>query len=111
MDIEGIDVAVLYPTRGLQVLAEPNMEPQFAAALARAYNDWLHDFCEKNPNRLLGAGMISPFDMDRLVFSTDYPHGDSKFPHAVESFLKLEITQDDKRKILWDNCAEFYHAN
>jgi predicted TIM-barrel fold metal-dependent hydrolase len=279
MDIEGIDVAVLYPTRGLQVLAEPNMEPEFAAALASAYNNWLYDFCEKNPNRLLGAGMISPFDIeeavaetrrcvkelgfraifmrsniangrnwyddyyeplwslleeleiplgfhessstagrqigdnfepnfmlrrivaqpmeqmlglvslcsggvlarhpklrvafleanctwlpwllwrldegweregdvwakdlamvpseyfkrqvfvsvepdeagvkyvidyigtDRLVFSTDYPHGDSKFPHSVESFLKLDITRDDKRKILWDNCAAFYQVN
>jgi predicted TIM-barrel fold metal-dependent hydrolase len=279
MDTEGIDVAVLYPTRGLQVLSEPDMEPTFAAALARAYNDWLYDFCEKNPNRLLGSGMISPFDVDaavaelqrcveelgfraiflrstvlnghnwfddyyeplwqaledlevpvgfhessssagrqtgdlfepnfmlrravaqpmeqmlglvgicaggvlarhprlrvafleanctwlpwllwrldegweregdiwakdlhmapseyfkrqcfvsvepdeagvkyvidyigtdRLVFSTDYPHGDSKFPHAVESFLELGITDDDKRKILWDNCAEFYKVN
>ncbi len=276
MDIEGIDVAVLYPTRGLQVLSEPDMEPAFAAALARAYNDWLYDFCEKSPARLLGAGMISPFDIDialkevhrcvkelgfraifmranivngrnwydayyeplwaaleeyriplgfhessssaarqigdhfepnfmlrrivaqpmeqmvgmvsllsggvlarhpdlrvafleanctwlpwllwrldeaweregdvwapdlamkpsdyfkrqvfvsvepdeagvkyvidyigtdRLVFSTDYPHGDSKFPHAVENFLELRISETDKRKILWDNCAEFY---
>ena len=279
MDVEGIDVAVLYPTRGLNVLSEPYMEPNFAAALARAYNNWLYDFCEKNPNRLLGAGMISPFDIeravdevkrcvkelgfravfmrsnilngrnwfdkyyeplwqtleelavpvgfhessssgarqtgdcfepnfmlrravaqpmeqmlgvtsfclggvlarhpqlrvafleanctwlpwllwrldegwereadiwakdvaakpsdyfkrqvfvsvepdeagvkyvidyigtDRLVFSTDYPHGDSKYPHAVESFLELKISDADKRKILWDNCAEFYKVN
>ena len=279
MDIEGIDVAVLYPTRGLQALSEPNMEPNFAAALARAYNNWLYDFCERNPNRLLGAGMISPFDIDaavaevkrcikelgfravfmrstimngrnwfddyyeplwnaleefeipigfhessssaarqtgdifepnfmlrravaqpmeqmlglvslcsggvlarhpklhvafleanctwlpwllwrldegweregdiwakdltrkpsdyfkkqcfvsvepdedgvkyvidyigtdRLVFSTDYPHGDSKFPNAVESFLQLRMSDDDKRKILWDNCAEFYRMS
>src|ERR1700756_3882864 len=67
MDIEGIDVAVLYPTRGLNVLSEPDMEPKFAAALARAYNNWLYDFCEKNPNRLLGAGMISPFDVGTAV--------------------------------------------
>ena len=74
MDVEGIDVAVLYPTRGLQVLAEPNMEPKFAAALTRAYNDWLYDFCEKNPNRLLGAGMISPFDIDAAVVETQAMH-------------------------------------
>jgi uncharacterized protein len=279
MDIEGIDVAVLYPTRGLQVLSEPDMEPKLAAALARAYNNWLYDFCEKSPDRLLGAGMISPFDLDeavtelkrcakelgfraifmranimngrnwydeyyeplwaaledfgipigfhessssaarqigdhfepnfmlrravaqpmeqmvglvsvcsggvlarhpklrvafleanctwlpwllwrldegweregdvwakdlsrkpsdyfkkqcfvsvepdedgvryvidyvgadRLVFSTDYPHGDSKFPEAVQSFLQLDIRDEDKRKILWDNCAEFYKVN
>ena len=67
MDIEGIDVAVLYPTRALQVLSEPRMEPKFAAALARAYNDWLYDFCKTNPSRLLGAGMISPFDIDEAV--------------------------------------------
>jgi uncharacterized protein len=276
MDIEGIDVAVLYPTRGLQVLSEPKMEPNFAAALARAYNDWLYDFCKLNPVRLLGAGMISPLDVDlaiaearrcahdlgfravfmrasimegrnwydeyfeplwdvleelampigfhessssaarqigdqfepnfmlrravaqpmeqmlglvslcsggvlarhpklrvafleanctwlpwllwrldegweregdiwakdlamkpsdyfkkqcfvavepdeagvkyvldyigtdHLVFSTDYPHGDSKFPNAVESFLKLDLAREDQRKILWDNCADFY---
>ena len=55
--------------------------------------------------------VIDYIGTDRLVFSTDYPHGDSKFPHAVESFLKLDITQSDKRKIFWDNCAEFYHVN
>src|SRR5262245_40358854 len=278
MNIEGIDVAVLYPTRGLNVLSEPHMEPNFAGALARAYNNWLYDFCEKEPHRLLGAGMISPFDIDegvketercvkelgfravfmrsnifndrnwhddyyeplwnvleelavpvgfhessssaarqtgdsfepnfmlrravaqpmeqmlglvslcsggvlarhprlraafleanctwlpwllwrldegweregdiwakdltmkpsdyfkrqvfvsvepdeagvkyviddlgadRLVFSTDYPHGDSKYPHAVESFLSLKISDEEKRKILWDNCAEFYYV-
>jgi len=43
-----------------------------------------------------------------LVFSTDYPHGDSKYPHAVESFLELTLPDADKRKILWDNCARFY---
>ena len=276
MDIEGIDVAVLYPTRGLHTLSEPNMEPRLAAALSRAYNNWLYDFCSVNPDRLSGAGMISPFDIEdaisearrcagelgfravfmrcnimngrtwydpyydplwstleelgipvgfhessssaarqsgdqfepnfmlrrvfaqpmeqmlalasfcgggvlerhpglhvafleancswlpwllwrldegyeleadvfvpdlklapseyfkrqcfvsiepdevpakyvidhigseRIVFSTDYPPGDSRYPHAVESFLELPISDEDKRKILWDNCASFY---
>src|SRR5688572_8532957 len=278
MDTEGIDVAVLYPTRGLRALVVEDMDAEFAAAIARAYNDWLYDFCKKDPRRLIGAGMISPYDMsdavsearccakelgfravflranllvsyqwhdryyeplwnaledlnlalgfhestgtgknhigarmepnlmlrrvygqpleqmlalgsfcgggvlarhpslrvafleancswlpwllwrldegyeregdifmqdikmppseyfkrqcfisvepdetparhtieefgcDQLVFSTDYPHGDSKYPHAVESFLKLSLSDDDKRKILWDNCARFYGA-
>jgi uncharacterized protein len=276
MDVEGIDIAVLFPTRGLSALTHPDRDPRFAAALARAYNDWLHDFCQVDPNRLLGAGMISiynindaveethrvvkeygfrsvflrsnvvngknwtdsyyeplwdtleefnlplgfheasgsrsrqageqfepnfglrrvyaqpleqmmglgsflgggilqrhpklkvafleancswlpwllwrldegydregdifmtdltmtptkyfkrqcfisiepdeaparhtidEFGCDQLVFSTDYPHGDSKYPHAVESFLKLSLSDADKRKILWDNCARFY---
>ena len=55
--------------------------------------------------------VIDYIGTDRLVFSTDYPHGDSKYPHAVESFLQLKVSEDDKRKILWDNCAEFYRVN
>src|SRR5215472_13945786 len=38
MDIEGIDVAVLYPTRGLRALVVNDMDAGFAAAMARAYN-------------------------------------------------------------------------
>src|SRR5262244_2636540 len=67
MDIEGIDVAVVYPSRGLFALTIPNMEPPLAAAVARAYNDWLYEFCQENPERLIGAGMISPFDVNDAV--------------------------------------------
>ncbi len=276
MDVERIDVAVLYPSRGLGVLTYSDMDPRFAAAIARAYNDWMFDFCQTDTTRLLGAGMISVFDIgdaveetrrvvqelkfravflrsnivngktwhdpyyeplwdtleglnipvgfheasgsrsrqsgehfepnfglrrvyaqpfeqmlglgsfvaagilerhprlkvafleancswvpwllwrldegyeregdvfmpelamapsdyfkrqcyvsvepdeaparhvieelgsDQIVFSTDYPHGDSRYPAAVESFLKLPLSDEDKRKILWDNCARFY---
>jgi uncharacterized protein len=45
---------------------------------------------------------------DRLVFTTDFPHGDSKFPRAVESFLTLPIAEESKRKILWENRAAYY---
>jgi len=282
MDTEGLDAAVMFPSRGLNVLVgqqggRRTEDTRFAAAIARAYNDWLHDFCQADPDRMLGAGMLSVYDIndavqethrvveelgfkavllrsnivntipwhdpyyeplwetleqlhiplgfhqasgssvpqltrlwfpeqagiqraygqpigqmfgvgsflcggilerhptlkvafleancswlpwllwrldeayelegdldmreltmppsayfkrqciasvepdelparyaidflgnDNLVYSTDYPHGDSRYPHATESFLELPITDEDKRKILWDNCARFY---
>jgi predicted TIM-barrel fold metal-dependent hydrolase len=276
MDVEGIDVAVLFPSRGLSVLTFEDMDPPFAAAVARAYNDWMADFCKMNPQRLLGSGMLSVYNIadavtearraveelgfravflrsnivngkawhdpyyeplwealedmriplgfheatgsrthqvgeqfapnfglrriysqpvtqmlglgsfvaggvlarhpnlkvafleancswapwllwrmdeswelegdvfmpdltarpseyfkrqcwisvepdetpakhmvedfgcDQLVFSTDYPHTDSKYPHAVEGFLASGLSDDQKRQILWDNCARFY---
>ncbi len=276
MDEEGIDVAVIYPSRGLFALTIPGMDPGLAAAISRANNDWLYDFCASDRNRIIGVGMISPFDIedavsetrrcvkelgfrgvflrpnevndrnwhdpyyeplwstleemevpigfhegagsqlrqvgeqfgangmlrhvfchpveqmltaasfcgggilerhpnlrvallegncswipflmwrldehwerngdvhapeltmapseyfkrqcfasvegdeepvkyvidymgnDRLVFSTDFPHGDSKFPVSIDKFLELPITEEDKRKILWDNCAQYY---
>jgi predicted TIM-barrel fold metal-dependent hydrolase len=276
MDEEGLDVAVLYPSRALMVLTKTGMEPGYAHAIARAYNDWLYEFCGADPNRMLGAGMVSVHDIghaveethrvveelgfkaiflranvvngrplhdpwyeplwntleeldiplgfheatgswsrqtgdlfdpnfgirrifsqpmeqmlamgsfiaggvlarhprlrvafleancswvpwlvwrmdecyelegdacmadltmepsayfrrqcyvsiepdeeparamidaygaDHVVFSTDYPHTDSRYPQATESLLKLPLTDEEKRKILWDNCADFY---
>ena len=52
MDIDGIDVALLFPTLGL--LAPEAEDPGLAAALARAYNDWLGtEYCAHAPDRLL----------------------------------------------------------
>ena len=75
MDREGMDLAVLFPSRGLFVLAlestavagADGLEPEFAAAIARAYNDWLHDFCKASPERLYGAAMVAPHDVDSAV--------------------------------------------
>jgi uncharacterized protein len=278
MESEGIDVAALYPTRGLHTLAIPDLDAPLAAALARAYNNWLYDFCHADPARMLGIGMISPFDIkdavsetrrcvlelgfrgvfiranimngrnwhdpyyddlwstleelnvpvgfhesassaarqvgeqfepdfmlrhtyshpveqmmalgsfcgggvlerhpklraaflegncswlpwllwrldehwemfgdvwspgltmppsdyfkrqcyvsvdsderlvtqvievvgnDNIVYSTDFPHVDAKFPHSADTFLEMPLRDEDKRKILWDNCAAFYGA-
>ena len=275
MDQEGIDVAVLFPSRGLFTLGTSDLEPGLATAISRAYNDWLAEFCAGGPDRLFGAGMIPPHDIagaihearravhelgfktlfvrpnpvhgrnwhdpyynplwaeieklgvplsfhegglvdlpqpganfathmlyhtcthsmammlaavdvvgggvcarfpgltvaflegncswapwllwrldehwemsaaydhpdltlapsayfrrqcylsvdcdeapaeavtrygleDRIVFSTDYPHADSKYPHAVERFLHMPLAEQTQRKFLWDNCARLY---
>ncbi len=67
MDHEGLDIAVLYPTRGLRAMVDERLDPPFAAAVARAYNDWMYDFCQRDPKRLIGAGMISPYSMEDAV--------------------------------------------
>ena len=46
---------------------------------------------------------------DNVVFSTDYPHPDSAYPHATESLLELPLSEQSKRKFLWDNCARLYN--
>ncbi len=61
MDKEGLDVAILYPSRGLFVLAVDDLEPELAAAIARAYNDWLFDFCKVAPDRMFGAAIVAPW--------------------------------------------------
>ena len=46
---------------------------------------------------------VDAFGDDNLVFCTDYPHGDSKYPDSVSAFLELPGLTESKRKILWDN--------
>lgn len=70
MDQEGVDAALMYPSRGLRTVAEEGMDPPLAAALARAYNNWLYDYCQVDPRRLLGVAMISPFDVEAAVTET-----------------------------------------
>ena len=51
MDAMGVDQAVLVPTLFAEYF--PFVENPYAAAvLARAYNDWILDFCEAAPTRL-----------------------------------------------------------
>lgn len=46
---------------------------------------------------------------DNLLISTDYPHNDCLFPEAMNTFFALEgISDQDRRKILWDNGARLY---
>jgi predicted TIM-barrel fold metal-dependent hydrolase len=48
------------------------------------------------------------FGDENLVFSTDYPHGDSKFPHAVEAFTKLPLAEASQRRIVGENWTRLY---
>ena len=66
MDIEGIDVGVLYGTRGRQVQMHDDLDPQVAAALARAHNNWTHDYCAFDPARLRFAAQL-PFHDAKLA--------------------------------------------
>ena len=67
MDIEGIDVAVMYGTRGRQILCHDDLAPDYAAALARAYNNWAADYCKGDSQRLKFAAQIAMHDVGLAV--------------------------------------------
>lgn len=64
MDQAGIDAMVVYPTLTLHSTAVPNIDPKAAAAVRRAYNDWLGDFCAAGDGRIVGVGMLDLRDVD-----------------------------------------------
>jgi uncharacterized protein len=70
-------------------------------------NCWISTECE---DRYV-ADVIRWMGSEHIVYETDFPHPDSKYPHATDTFLELEpelISRDDKRKILWDNAVDLY---
>ncbi|NIO06798.1 MAG: amidohydrolase family protein [Deltaproteobacteria bacterium] len=60
------------------------------------------------PDEDVARSVIDRMGCDHLVISTDYPHVDSRFPDSIDTFLKLPWSDEEKRKILWDNCASYY---
>jgi predicted TIM-barrel fold metal-dependent hydrolase len=47
---------------------------------------------------------------DRLVFASDYNHGDSKFPHTVESVTQRKnLGESSLRKLMGENASRLYN--
>jgi predicted TIM-barrel fold metal-dependent hydrolase len=64
MELEGIDLMVLYPTRGLNLSLVK--QPALAGALARAWNDFIGGVCAAYP-RVRGVAMASLLDVPEAV--------------------------------------------
>jgi predicted TIM-barrel fold metal-dependent hydrolase len=63
LDAMGIDQQFIYPTwfaEGFHLVEDPDV----AYALARAYNNWIADFCAAAPERLFAAAMLPLQNMD-----------------------------------------------
>ncbi|HEV8298799.1 MAG TPA: amidohydrolase family protein [Acidimicrobiales bacterium] len=65
-------------------------------------------FVSADSSEYMLAQVIDLIGDDHIVFSTDYPHPDSPWPHAVEEFLQLPVSDASKRRILWDNAKALY---
>ncbi|PYM77440.1 MAG: hypothetical protein DME03_04880, partial [Candidatus Rokuibacteriota bacterium] len=63
MAMEGVDIAVLFPTTGLSLIARDNLDPQLSLALCQAYNNWIHEFCQFSPERLKFVAMLPVHDV------------------------------------------------
>ena len=57
MDLDGVDVSIMYPTTSLLIYIVP--DTGLVNACFRAYNDWIAEFCRSYPARLKGIAMIN----------------------------------------------------
>ena len=63
--------------------------------------------CDGDEGALAGVTLLGW--EDHIVWNTDYPHADAPDPDkALDSLLSQPISDEAKRKILWDNAVRLY---
>ena len=70
-------------------------------------NCWITTECE-DP---FVADVIRWLGDERILWESDFPHPDSKYPHTTMEFIELtpeNISLESKQKIFWDNAIDFY---
>ena len=61
MDLDGIDIGIVYPTVGLLLYSVRDGE--LLTSIFRTYNDWVGEFCGAVPERLKGIAMLNTDDV------------------------------------------------
>jgi uncharacterized protein len=68
-------------------------------------------FISVDPDEYLITEVINRIGDDNIVISSDYPHIDVHFPHALDEFFEIAgIGDSSRRKILWENCLKLYNV-
>ena len=68
MDRDLIERGLLFPSAGLYLTSVE--EDAYGAALCRAYNNWLYDYCGADRRRLMGVGAVPMQDVNAAVAET-----------------------------------------
>jgi len=69
-------------------------------------------FISLDPDEYLAVDVVKRIGDDNLVISTDYPHIDAHFPHAMDEFFEVDgLSPANREKILWENCVRLYQLH
>jgi predicted TIM-barrel fold metal-dependent hydrolase len=106
MDLEGIDVAVLYPSVGLNFWAIE--DARAAVVLARAYNDWLASYCQADSSRLFGAAMVPLQDPPAAAAELRRCAEELGFPAAFvrPNPCAGRVIADPAHEVVWQTAEE-----
>ena len=56
-----------------------------------------------------GQGLVSEILGDHiLMFGSDYPHAESRFPGSVKEVDAWDLKPEIRRKLMWDNAARCF---
>ncbi|MDH3241696.1 MAG: amidohydrolase family protein [Alphaproteobacteria bacterium] len=67
MDKDGVKMEVLYPSMARNFFSLKGEETPLQLAGIKSYNDWLIEYCNVAPDRLIGLGILSVLDIPWAV--------------------------------------------
>src|SRR5207245_518565 len=100
---EGIDLQIIYPTGGLMLSRV--READYAVALCRAYNDWLHDWCSIDRKRLKGVALV-PLHVDVRAAINEMERAVSKLGAVGVMVNTYDRSSTIAHRAFWS----FYHG-
>lgn len=62
---DGVQAEVLYPTMAMRMFAIK--DPPFQLACFQAYNNWVNDYCQEDPNKLKAVGLMPMDDIEVAI--------------------------------------------
>lgn len=107
MDTDAIATAALYPTYGLMIGGVT--EPDAALALCQAVNDWLAGYCRRQPDRLVGVGVLPLTDAGDALAEARRCVEELGFRgvwRRPEQFPGIPLLQDPAYERLWGYLEE-----
>ena len=63
--------------------------------------------CE--PGEIMLPAVVNALGDKCLMYASDYPHGDSKWPETVSRIRKAEFSDETQNRILGENAARLYN--
>lgn len=67
LEREGIDVAVLLPTRGLAAIAADDLDPMLVSRVCLTYNQWIAGYCKAAGKKLGAVGLVGLHDVQQAI--------------------------------------------
>jgi uncharacterized protein len=104
MDLEGIDIAYIFPSKVLGLLPALRSSA-FAFEVAKAYNDWVISYCAADPDRLIPAAAMPQQDMVLLAEEAQRVHAAGVRSIILRPNTVAEVNIDDPvYDALWKFC-------
>lgn len=81
-------------------------EPQLSLRPSEYFRRQCWVSCE--PDEPYLGQVVSLIGEDRVLFASDYPHPDHRWPATAEAMRAQPLAEAVKQKIVWDNACAFY---